>query len=67
MSEPWFDHVVSEIHKCDQNAPRLLEITTQIIYLEDIELIPDDTANRLMDQVYAVNNKPDPAGRWRLR
>ena len=56
MPDPWYDHVVQEIHKAQQD--RLLEITSQLLYLEEIELVPVVIADALLDEI-SVKIKPE--------
>lgn len=55
MHDCWFKHVVVEINKCNDKKDRLLEITSQIVHMEEIELIPVPVADRLMDEIANVN------------
>ena len=54
MPDPWYDHVVQEIRKAQQD--RLLEITSQLLYLEEIELVPAVIADALLDEISNQNS-----------
>lgn len=53
MHEPWFDHVVQEIRTA--RPDRLLEITSQLLYLEEIDLVPTVVSDALLDEISLMN------------
>lgn len=66
MPDVWEQHVIDQMDLAERDAARLLEITTQIIYWEGIDLIPEGTADNLLTHMRQLNNKLDPANRFKF-